>query len=250
MNKFFAIIVSSVFLTASADTGGLAERTIFPIPLAKIYVKTERTGTEVRITYSDSRDQFIITGQEDKWITESRLNRETRIFAEPFSKAFGISDFEARQLDRVCKTFSKTLEMFEHDLHHERWDRCLYLDSFFPRFLKGFYYLYSAARNSGNALSRVCRIPDSAYDVSLNSPKSDLRIAQWKSSSEYVVKLRIAAKELQYQMRQWQKNELNNPKRDMESVSSPKFEEAYSLFIKMYFNVPPPPPVPEPGKHL
>jgi hypothetical protein len=161
-----------------------------------------------------------------------------------------ISDFEADVLNRVCKTMIPTLETFERDLQHERWDKLLYLDSFFPRFLKGFYYLYCAARNSPYALPKSVCIPDSLYDISLTSPKSDERIRMWQTQNNQIIKLRIVSKELVYQIKEWQKQELDNQRRNPEVSSGKKFEEAFTLFVKLYFNVQPLPDIPPEGQHL
>lgn len=58
-------------------------------------------------------------------------------------------------------------------------------------------------------------------------------------NSDHVMKLRISAKELVFQIEQWQEKELDNPKRDAWEDNSRKFAEFYDLFIRLYFNLPP-----------
>ena len=119
-----------------------------------------------------------------------------------------------------------------------------------PRFLKRFYFLVCAARNSPHALPRIARIPDEEYDVSLNSPKSDRRVMMWQQEKDYIIKMRIISKELAFQLKKWQKKELDNSRRNLDVAYSAKAEEAYGLFVRMYFNLKPPPEVPGEGSHL
>jgi hypothetical protein len=133
----------------------------------------------------------------------------------------------------------KTLDGFESDLNKNRWDKCRYLDSYMASFCFGFYHLMTLAKSSKHAFPEITCLPDSLYDRSPESPKSDARIAQWRQSDEHVVKLRIAARELMYRIKDWQKKELDNPKRDVWNDQSGDFVEAYELFIRLYFNFPP-----------
>jgi hypothetical protein len=242
------LLIASIAAIASGQVP--EQRTAFTIPLPKLYVAKSNGSAEVRIQFNDSKDQFIIAGMDDSHIIDTRMGRETRIYAESITKAYGLSDFEARQMDKVAKALLKTLDMLEHDLQHSRWDRCLYLDAFFPRFMQAYYYLYCTARNSGNALPRSCRIPDDSFDVSVNSLKSDARIQCWRTSPDHIIKFRIIIKELIYQIKLWQKSELQNLKRNPDQAGCAKFEEAYGIFVKMYFCDKPPPALPEKGKHL
>jgi hypothetical protein len=146
-----------------------------------------------------------------------------------------LTAFEAEQLNRVINSLIETLEIFERDIQNERWDRCLYLDSFLPRFLNGFYYLLSAAFNTSSALPDEARISDSWFDVSLNSPKSDQRLYQWQKKKDHVIKLRIAVRELLFQIQNWRKKELHIKKENPQPFGD-NLQDAYSLFIQMYFN--------------
>jgi len=51
------------------------------------------------------------------------------------------------------------------------------------------------------------------------------------------MKLRIAAKELAFQAKQWQKKELNNSKRTPELSYSDGFDQAFTSFVKIYFGI-------------
>jgi hypothetical protein len=78
-------------------------------------------------------------------------------------------------------------------------------------------------------------ISDSLFDISLASLKSDSRIKTWRTQKDHIIKLRIMTKELIYQIKDWQKKELENKDRNKEISYGKKFEEAYTLFIKTYF---------------
>jgi hypothetical protein len=240
---------------AGAQTPG--KRTPYGIPLAKLSVSfNDQTNQfeKVKVSFGSSDDDEssydIIAPIADFEIKVTKDGRQKIVHNELPDKAYMISDFEADVLNRVCKTMIPTLETFERDLQHERWDKLLYLDSFFPRFLKGFYYLYCAARNSPYALPKSVCIPDSLYDISLTSPKSDERIRMWQTQNNQIIKLRIVSKELVYQIKEWQKQELDNQRRNPEVSSGKKFEEAFTLFVKLYFNVQPLPDIPPEGQHL
>jgi hypothetical protein len=248
------LICAFVTITGGADnipansTDGqmtLAPRSFYDIPLAKLSVSMDvQTGKadRVKITFPGSDDQVFISRYDDMLVKNTTDGRTKMVFREQPDKAFIITDFEAKQMSKVCKTFIATLDIFEKDLQKQHWGRCLYLDSYFPHFLKNFYYMICAARNSPDALSRLARISESEYDVSENSTKSDMRINYWRSTPDYVVKLRIITKELLFQLKEWQKNELNNSKRNPEFVATDRFEEALSLFVRIYFHANPPVP--------
>jgi hypothetical protein len=231
-----------------------AKRSPYAIPLAKLSVCIdENTGRfeSVRVVFGNSEDEsFYISPQTDTEIKITKDGRRKYLHGELPDKAFIISDFEAEVINKVCKTLIATLDIFEKDLQHERWDKILYLDSFFPKFLKAFYYLYCAARNSPYALPKSICIPDSLYDISLTSPKSEERIKQWQKEPNHILKLRIVSKELIYQIKEWQKKEIDNSNRNKEISYGKKFEEAFTLFMKVYFNLQPIPTVPQEGEHL
>jgi hypothetical protein len=250
---FITILVA--LSLSGAQTPG--KRTPFGIPLAKLSVSfNDETNQfeKVKVSFGSSDDDesyyALIMPIADYEVKVTRDGRQKIIHNELPDKAYMISDFEADILNRVCKTFIPTLEILERDLQHERWDRLLYLDSFFPRFLKGFYYLYCAARNSPYALPKGICVPDSFYDISLTSLKSDERIKRWQTQENQIIKLRIISKELAYQIKEWQKQELENSGRNQEVSSGKKFEEAFTLFVRLYFNMQPLPDVPRNGEHL
>jgi hypothetical protein len=234
------------------------KRTAFSIPLARLSVSfDERTHVfeKVKVSLGGSDDNssdecWIIAPITDYEIKVTHEGRQKFVHTEAPDKAYIISDFEAEILNKVSKSFISTLEIFEKDLQKNRFDRCLYLDAYFPRFLKGFYYLYCAARNSPYALPRSACIPDSLFDISLTSTKSDERIKTWQGLPDHIIKLRIITKELIYQIKEWQKKEIENPSRNVEVPAGKVFEEAFTLFVKIYFNMKPSPEVPKEGEHL
>jgi len=256
--RTFAIHIQFLLLTSAALLHGeqavdLAPRSPFTVPLARLSLghdPSDGTIDRVRITYPGDRGQYMVSRGDDTYSVAGRSGAETHVYAEAAAVALLLSDFEAEQLDKVSKTLVRALEIFSGDLQRGAWDRCRYLDAFLPRFLNGFYHLYCVARNSPRALPRVADIPDRAYDVSLNSPISDQRIAGWMADPEYVVRLRIITRELIYQIRQWQKSELRNMKRNPDSAHATKFEQAYGFFVTMYFSLRPEPLLPREGEHL
>lgn len=237
---FLSFFISVTLVSATQeDTLSLEPREPFSIPLARLSVSYGQHSDQiehVRITFENSRDQIIISSLDDTHLEYTRHGMQKTIYRESLEKSYYLSDFEAEQLNRVCKTFIATLEQLEKDIQNEKWGKCLYLDAYLPRFLRGFYYLMGSARGSVDALSKNIRIPITEYDVSLNSPKSDARIGYWRSTPDYLIKLRITIKELIHQTRLWQKRELLNSKRNREISYSSNFEEAFALFVKVYFN--------------
>jgi len=81
-----------------------------------------------------------------------------------------------------------TLETFEHDLQHERGDKLLYLDSFFPRFLKGFLLLYCAAAKFAlcPAQKRLHAGFGSTYLAHLSKIRE--RIRMWQTQINQIIK--------------------------------------------------------------
>jgi hypothetical protein len=251
------VSIAAVIAVSLADAQAPGKRSSFNIPLANLSVSFNddtHVFEKVRVSFgtgsNDDNYFCLIAPGADFEIKVSKEGRQKYVHGEAPDKAYMISDFEAEVLNKVCKTFIQTLEIFERDLQHNKWDRLLYLDSYFPRFLKGFYFLYCSSRSSPYALPKGICIHDSMYDVSLTSLKSDQRIGLWKQSPDNIIKLRIISKELIYQIKEWQDKEIDNPKRNIEVTYGKKFEEAFTLFMKLYFNLLPLPDVPREGEHL
>ncbi len=240
LSRGLFLLVFTVGVLGSLQAEELGERSPYDIPLVRLKIGDDEDGgntfKEIRVTLKEGKEYAEITRYSDLHIRVVRNGREKTVHSEPPDLAFMLSDFEAESLDRTTLSLIKTLEDLERDLKRGRWDRCLYLDSFLPRFLRAYYFLVCAARNSTHALPEVARIPERAFDVSLSSPKSDKRINAWRSSPNYVIKLRIITKELIHQLKEWRKKELDNSRRNPEISYSSKVEEAYGLFIKIYFN--------------
>jgi hypothetical protein len=111
----------------------------------------------------------------------------------------------------------------------------LYLDAFFPRFLRGIHTMMCAAKDSPEALPQSALVRDEDYDVSLNSPKSDARIKMWQTDKDRIMKLRISTQELIIQTKKWQESELTNTKRSPELSYSGEFDRAFTSFVRNYF---------------
>lgn len=227
----------------------LQPRETFTVSLAKLSVALEETTKKVervRISYEGSDDYINVGTINDEYVKMTRKGRETTVYREPWESAAYVSDFEGSQLRSVTETFIEALRTFEDDLQKERWPRLHYLDGFLPRFMRGFYYLCDAIVCGQEGLPRVARVPETAFDVSLVSPKTDERVAKWRAQPDHVIKLRIASKELAYQLERWAKANEADPQRFLDSDS----KKAYSLFIRIYFNLAPQPKVPAEGEHL
>lgn len=230
-------------LGASSSGQSLGKRTPYDIPLVRLKVADSEDSDRLRAVQVsiDGREEYAVIAPFNDLHVEVARNGTRKIeHGESPTSAFIITDFEAEQINRAVESLIQTLETFEKDLKRRRWGRCRYLDAFLPRFLKAFYFLVCAARNSEEGMPRIGRIPESVFDVSLSSPKSDARIAMW-SQTEYLIKLRIITREFVYQLQEWQKKELENQKRNPEVVYSAKAEEAFALFVKMYFDIKAPP---------
>lgn len=235
-------ILFQLFISISADDSQSVKklpRDPFDIQLANLSATiNEKSGEceRVRITYPDSKNQVIITATDDIFLKVTRNGTEKTVYRENIYYAYKISAFEATHLRQVTKSLLKTLEDFEKDLQNNRWGRCLYLDSYFPRFLKGYYHLFCLALNTTNVLPESVNVSDSLYDISLNSDKSDLRLNNWKSTNDYIVKLRIATKELIHQISLWQQDISKKEKNNSEIVISKEFARSLGLFANIYFN--------------
>ncbi len=227
------------FLHSSATEPPPAiERKSYNIPLANLSVSSDDAGhfEKVKISYGRDRNYAAIGRYDDMYVIYRRNGRERHKHRESFELAFRISEFEAEHLEEVSESFVDALKQFEKNLQKQRWGKCAYFDAFFPRFLKGFYFLYCAARNNPKALPRIAYLPDSLWESSLSSPLTDQRIHIWRTRDDYLVRLRIATKELIYQLEKWNKKELRNKKRNPDVSYGKDLEEAYAIFIKMYFH--------------
>ena len=189
------------------------------------------------ISYDKEREGWAIADYNDRYIKSTNRRQIDHIYKEHKNIAYLLSDFEARQINKICDSFIHTLILFDRYIYRQRRDRLLYLDGYLPSFFKGFYYVMLAAHSSKDSLPPVTNIADSLFDKSVYSPKSDKRIQQWYSSTIYLTKLRIVTKELIYQIYQWQKIELTNKNRSFYLYKNTNFKEVYELFIRLYFNL-------------
>ncbi len=223
----------------------LQKRSPYTVPLLTLSLRSDRTSElfrEVSVS-SNGRSEYSLIGRfNDLYIRNKRQDVEKFEYAESESGAHNLSHFEAKQLKKVIRSFTATLDILERDLSDKKWDRCLYLDSYLPRFLRGFYFLSCAMFNSSAALPDVGNLPESLYDVSLRSIKSDTRIYKWQKEKDHIIKLIIATKELKYRLRQWELENLSvllsssSSKAKVFSYSE-QLKVSYGLFIKLYFHL-------------
>ncbi|NLP03659.1 MAG: hypothetical protein GX089_14285 [Fibrobacter sp.] len=243
MKRNILILIPVFFVAAviSITWAELERRKEFDLhlPLISTTIKPNGEIDEVFVTYENSHEGWGISPGDDRYVKDNRKLRLDHTFREIPQQAYLLSPFEAELINRVAGDLKEVVTILERDLKGERWDRVLYLDAHLPHFLKNFYYLICSARCSYKALPVVTAIADSLFENSVTSKKSDIRIRKWRLIPGQIMKLRIAAKELAFQIEQWQKKELANPKRDAWEDSSKKFAESYELFVRLYFNLPP-----------
>jgi hypothetical protein len=245
------VIVLSACSITIAQTGDesktlqLQLREEFSFDLPKLYVSVDDETKEfngVKITFPGDENRVFIGTYDDMEIKNSSQGNEKVLYRELPEKAGFLSKFETKNIIRVNKYFISSLEILDNLLQKKSWGRCLYFDAYYPRFLNGYYSLIGAARNSECALPFGARIPEEEFDVSLNSPKTDDRINRWRSSTDTIIKLRIASKELSNQLKSWQED-LGKVKNN-EDCSTPKgFEDALVTFVRVYFGLKPAAPV-------
>ena len=209
------------------------------LPLITVLFDENNQFVEAFVTFGHTSEGWAIGPVDDRYVKDTRRERVDHFYRERPGSAFRISSFEASILDRVGKKFEESLVQYERLLKGERWGRLLYLDGYYPSFFRSFFYLYCGAHNSMSALPKVTLIADTLYEESTASPLSDRRISVWRANPEQVMKLRIAAKELAFQMKNWRQKVLTAPDIDFRQDRSKKFREAYELFIRLYFNLPP-----------
>ncbi|MBN1306278.1 MAG: hypothetical protein JXA18_00065 [Chitinispirillaceae bacterium] len=227
------VIRSSAGYAEEAPGERQAQRIPYPIPLVKLSVMEDAAA--VRISRPESADYAVVSALDDLAVKSSRHKTERTTYRESPDKAYYLTDFEARQLLLAVKSFVETLEEFEKNLQNGRWGKCLYLDAFLPKFIRGFYLLLGASRNATEGYLKKTRTFEKEFDVSLNSPRSVARVASWRKNPQGILKLRIASKELIFQLKKWEKRELSNPGRNPEIALSLRSEEALDLFVRIYF---------------
>ncbi len=240
MIKPFAIhnlfIVFPVLLFAEEEFG---EPKSFDIPLAIITTTfdNQKNLLEAFVAFEGAQEGWALSPTNDRYVKDTRRERIDHTYIEVQSQISYLSPFEAKVINVVCESFQETLKIFEKDLKNKRWRKLLYLDSGFPHFFRGFFYLIGAARCSYVSLPSISNVNDSLINNGNTLIKSNQRVAFWAKHEEHVVKLRIAAQELDYQIGLWRKKELSNPDRDAWTDSSGAVMKAYGLFLRLYFNI-------------
>lgn len=236
---FLLIGAFAVFSFSEDIFRNTAPRESFNIGLPRLVVGVSDTNgdcSKVRIIFEGSDDYVVISDGDDMFVEVSRKGSEKKVFRESIYKQYQLSNFEAEQISKVCDAFMDALNGFEKNLQLEKWGRCLYFDGYFPNFLNGFYYLMLKARCNDESVPREAKVADSLFDISMNSIKSDVRVYKWCLSNEYIVSLRIAAKELAYEIDAWQKKDLKNKKRDVNITQDTDFFRSLLFFENLYFN--------------
>lgn len=245
MKKLAASLI--IAFTAALSYGddlpaeNLEPRTPFKIPLAKIAITLDEESkgyNQVRVSIDESGSYAVIALGDDIFVKKSKQGNESTVYKESPEKAYQLSDFEAKQISAVCRTFIATLGEFENSLKNQAWGKILYLDAYLPRFLRGFHVMICAAKGSIEALPKSALVSEDDYDASENSLKSDSRVNTWRSHDDNIIKLRISARELAHQAKEWQKKELDNSKRNPEYSYSTEFDRAFTAFVKNYFGRP------------
>jgi hypothetical protein len=212
----------------------VAPRVPFKVHLAKINIAFDNERNkynQVKIYFENDASHTIIAPGDDMQVDK---NGKATVYRELPNITYLLSDFEAKTINQVCRTFVATLEDFEEILRTQNWGRALYLDSFFPRFLRGFHVMMCAAKDSPETLPKTALVREDDYDVSLNSPKSDARVNMWQTDKDRIMKLRISTQELILQTKKWQKDELMNAKRNPELAYSAEFDRAFTSFVRNY----------------
>jgi len=235
-----AVLISGVLISTIFSEEALKPHP-FRVPLALITILYDdnKEVIETFVTFDGSSEGWAIAAIDDRYVKDTRRERVDHFHRERINSAYRITQFEASVLEKTGKSLEETLGIFEKDLKNSKWDRLLYLDQYFPLFFRGFFYLYCGAHNSPSALPKVTKIADTLFDESMNSPKSIDRITIWSNNPEHAIKLRIAAKELAFQLKQWRMRILTIPDTDFRQDRSKSLRESYELFIRLYFNLPP-----------
>lgn len=233
--SFLVLLVSTVLVFSEP-----APRKEVSIPLVKLSLKKDKDDPQKLVVYiySDDYQEHAEIGEiNDRLVSNSKKGIHKTTFSEPLATAYTLSKFEHENLDDVISSLIKTLENLQSYLQKEEYPKCRYLDGYFPKFLKCFYKISVNAFNNKNALSKTADIPDSFFDVSLSSPKTDKRVAIWQEKNEHRLKLRISITELIFHLKKWEDDlEVDKAMNDAPVGYSNKFILAYELFIKMYFN--------------
>lgn len=221
-------------VTQTLKTEGYLKKCI-PVSINIQGFMDEKSGmcNKVILFFEGSRDQVIITTMEDYSTKDSKDGAKKMVFREPAERAYLISQFEAQQLCKVCRTLLKVLEAFDESLEKGKWDRCQGLDSYFLRFLKGFNFLISCASNNTVRLIPAKFCPDSIYSISVDLPKLNARVNHWRTDAQSRSRLQTVLKELLYQCRIWQRD-ISQHKRNQEIMINEGFIKAMDIFIKIY----------------
>jgi hypothetical protein len=208
------------------------------LPIPDLLVKFDparQAIDEVFINYNSAGEGWAIANFEERYVRESKTRSLEKLYKELPTQASLLSSYEVLLINRICTDLSKTLAILDRTLLKEKWDFCAEIDFELVPFMYGFYYLLASAHCEQATLPAAIRIAPEQFDATLPSIKTDTRVNQWQTQPEHILKLRIAIKELIYQIEEWQKSELANPERNAMEDRSQGFLQAYALFIQLYF---------------
>jgi hypothetical protein len=234
---FFLFSILQISLSDSIAIDLVEEKAKpFSVPLPIITTTFESNGTliEAFVTYEGSQEGWALAFADDRYVKDTRKERLDYIYRELSTQRPYLSPFEIKVIDNVCEHFQDALSIFEKDLRDKKWGRVLYLDTYMVPFFRGFYYLIGASKCSYTTLPSNACIADSAFDLTYDSPKSKSRVSRWAHDEEHIVKLRIAAKELHFQIGKWRDNDLTAKTRDPWQDNSNACMDAFDLFLKLY----------------
>jgi len=215
------------------------KRDAFAIPLAVLTPSGQgKNGPfgEVIISYGGNNEVWAVGEFSDRYHKMTQRYVDDRIYQEYANSAGFLTEFEADQLNKVTRSFIRTLATFERMLQKEQWERCRYLDAYMPSFLNGFYYLVGVARNYDDIFPAEALIPKRMFDNTFSSALTDERVARWIADHDHVVKMRILCKELAGQLREWQEKELTNRDRRPFAYDLGKLGATFTLFSRAYTN--------------
>jgi len=232
--QLFILLAIPFCLITFADEP-LIERVPYNVPLIKLSMMNNNTA--VRVFKLNDDDYALITTIDDLYVKNAHDKVQKTTYKEYKHQAHYLSDFEIRYIILATRSLETTLDEFEHHLQQEHWGQCVYLDAFLPKFLKNYYMLLAIARNNPEKYEKQIALFEGKYEISINSKLSDQRVMLWMNDHDWLMKLRIASKELSHQLRLWEKRDLSNKNRNPEVVLSSKVEESLELFIKIYFGI-------------
>lgn len=191
--------------------------------------------SKISINYENKKGQIIITNLEDYFVEDSKNGAKKTIFREPQERAYFISEYEAKQIEKCNYVIIRMLEELDQCLLKKEWGHLQGLDSYFMRFLKNYNILICCSTNNTVFLFSHKYDYDSLYDISMDLGKLDSRINNWRIDVEFRSKLHTVTKELLFQCRIWQKK-LQQDCKTGEILINEGLVKAMNIFTDIYFD--------------